>query len=139
MTPADIALIRHTFAEARRRDPALGPRLHAKLFQQFPMAQGLSLDPDSDQDGFLSQVSAVISLLDDPAALGHTLSDFAAPYRASGAEMLYHAMIGAALLGVLRDALGDAFTPEVERAWIAGCLHVARTATEADLSERQST
>lgn len=138
MTPADIAVIRRTFAEARRRDPALGPHLHAKLFQQFPMARGLYLDPDSDQNGFLSQVSTVISLLDDPAALGHALSEFAAPYRASGAEMLHHAMIGAALLGVLRDALGDDFTHSVERAWIAGCLHVARSSTEADISERKS-
>lgn len=143
MTPSQITLVKETFA-AVRGDPDAAARLfYAKLFDRDPSLRTLFADDMSRQRALLMRmIAAAVDGLDDVAALVPTLEQLGARHVGYGVRDEHYAVVGAALLSTLEDALGDGFTEAVREAWAttygtlagamqAGAARVVRPATEA--------
>lgn len=128
MTPAEIALVQSSFSAASGKGPELIALFYEKLFQHYPETRRLFPHDLTDQKQKLLQTLAyAVNSIAHPAALAPILRDLGQSHRSAHVEPAHYAMVGAALIGALRDTLGPGFTPEVERAWIACFLLVSRT------------
>ncbi len=85
-------------------DPALKP-----LFKGDMKAQGSKL---------MTMIGVAVSNLDRPETLLPVLRGIGARHATYGVKDQHYDTVAAALLDTLQRGLGEAFTPEVKRAWI---------------------
>lgn len=86
-------------------DPSLRP-----LFRGDMASQGARL---------MQMIGSAVQLLSRPAALMPVLRQLGARHAGYGVQASHYATVGGALVQTLRQGLGEAFTPEVEAAWVA--------------------
>jgi hemoglobin-like flavoprotein len=118
MTPHKIALVQDSFRHVVPIAATAADLFYARLFETAPELRTLFPADLVEQKRKLIQMLAVavngLSRLDEirPAvqALGRRHGGY-------GVDASHYAVVGAALLWTLRQGLGDAFTPEVEKAW----------------------
>lgn len=89
----------------------LGPDLPKTLFKQVDMkAQAVKT---------MQMVDGAVALLDKPGELVPILNTLGERHVSYGTEDAHYPVVGQALIMTLKAALGPAFTPEVEAAWLA--------------------
>lgn len=106
----DLVLARGDVFPARFYDLLLGshPSLRP-LFHRHP--------PEMLREMFAQKLTALIDHVEDPAWLERELAALAASHKSYAVTAEMYPRVGDALLWTLAEACGDAWTPEVDRAW----------------------
>jgi nitric oxide dioxygenase len=118
MTPEQIQLVRLSFVKVMDIKAAAGRLFYDRLFsiapEVRPMFKG---DIGAQADKLMETLGVAISALKNPAALSPILTQLAKRHAGYGVRDEHYDKVGEALLWTLEQGLGDAFTPEVKKAW----------------------
>jgi nitric oxide dioxygenase len=118
MTPDQMLLLRMSFVTVMGRKAEAGRLFYDRLFSVTPELRPLfKNDIDAQSHKFIEMLAIVIGLLNDPTALSQTLTQLAHRHRGYGVRDEHFDMVRDALLWTLAEILGDAFTPELRKAW----------------------
>lgn len=134
----DVITLRESFDLVVSRAPDMTRRFYAILFERYPQVRPLFGRSTEKQEQMLTRaLVAVLDRLEDGAWLGDTLRALGAKHVDYGVTEEMYPWVGDALLATLAEVAGEAWTPQVERAWtdayaaIAGLmLDGARRAAE---------
>jgi hemoglobin-like flavoprotein len=140
MTPQQIALVQESFETLGASGTDVAAAFYQRLFELAPELRLMFTGDMGEQGGKLMATLAVAvhslsnieSVIPIAQALGQRHSQYGVLYS-------HYSVVGAALLWALKKHLGEAFTPEVEEAWmvvylvLAGAMsEAAETATESN-------
>jgi hemoglobin-like flavoprotein len=114
-------LLRTSFELVIDRQPQLTARFYEILFERFPQVRPLfGRNSGANQQHMLqSALVAVIDNLDDASWLRDTLHAMGSKHVDYGVTEEMYDWVGASLLAALAEAAGEAWTQEVEAAWVA--------------------
>ncbi|MBN8747382.1 Bacterial hemoglobin [Xylophilus ampelinus] len=118
MTPQQITLVQHSFAQVAPIAPQAAEIFYARLFELAPQVRPLFTGDMAEQGRKLMAMLAMVvnglTRLDTIVPAAQKLGQRHVAY---GAEPAHYPVVGQALLDTLAQGLGPAFTPEVKAAW----------------------
>jgi hemoglobin-like flavoprotein len=118
MTPDQMRLVRMSCATVMTRKTEAGRLFYRHLFAAAPELRPMfKSDIDAQADKFIEMLDLIVSLLQSPSGLSHTLAQLAHRHRGYGVRDEHFDSVGDALLRTMSDMLGEAFTPELQAAW----------------------
>ena len=122
MTPAEIALVRQSWATIASNDEhaaEAGTLFYGRLFARNPELRPLfPAGPLTDQARKLSQMLGVaVASLDRLDTIAPAVEAMARRHAGYGVQDAHYDAVGAALLDTLALAHGPAFTPALRAAW----------------------
>lgn len=89
-----------------------------QLFAEYPTVRPLfPAVMDAQREKLLKAIIALVTHYDRPEQLMPALTTMGRNHVRYGAEMEHYSAVGGVLLSTLSRFAGDAWTPEVERAW----------------------
>lgn len=115
----NIQGIRESFAAIQLSDAEAGMAFYNRLFAIAPAVRPMfppSMEGQSEK--LFKTLRILVASLDRLDSIVPVLRDLGRRHIAYGAKPEHYAVVGSALIGTLRDALGDAFTPAVEQDWL---------------------
>jgi hemoglobin-like flavoprotein len=119
MTPDQVHLIRKSFAELSRLDHVAGLVFYRRLFEIDPSLRLLFTSNIEEQSQkLIDTLGVLIAMLENPVGLDLELRAMGERHAGYGVKDEHYATVAAALLDMLAETLGRAFTPEVRAAWI---------------------
>lgn len=125
-------LVAQTWTQAEPALAEMSTRFYGVLFTLAPdMRDVFPVTVQVRSGRLLRNVARVVQMVTQPADLVPFLNQLGRDYRKYNVESRHYEAIGVAMLAALRDQLGDAWTPDVERAWAESYTIVARTMQEA--------
>lgn len=128
MTPDQIRHVQTSFALVEPIAGEAATLFYANLFAADPALRPLFRGDMTAQGARLMQmIGGAVRLLERPSALMPVLRQLGANHAGYGVQAAHYATVGGALIQTLRQGLGEAFTPEVEAAWVALYGIVAET------------
>ena len=112
-------LLRSSFELVIDRQPQLTARFYEILFERHPQVRPLfGRNSGANQQQMLqSALVAVIDNLENAAWLRETLHAMGKKHVDYGVTDEMYGWVGASLLATLAEAAGNAWTPELEKAW----------------------
>jgi hemoglobin-like flavoprotein len=127
MTPEQQELVRESW---RRFEPTIreaSPQFYQRLFELDPMAERLfaGVDLEAQERKLMTMLSEIVGVLDAPSDLVSTVAALGRRHVHYGVQDAHYESLGAALLWILEQRLGDEFTPRVREAWSEAYLTVA--------------
>ena len=132
VTSAQKTLVQQSFAVIVPIAEDVTARFYERLFEIDPSLRHLFAEDLGPQRGKLAQMlSAAVKGLDRPEQLLPVVQDLGRRHVAYGVAEPHYDAVGAALLSALSQALGSAFTPQVEEAWTAVYALLATTMKDA--------
>lgn len=116
---SELELLRETLERTLALDDTFPTRFYQRLFAAHPEVRKLfhRNSPGAQNKMFAQKLTAVIDHLDDPAWLGRELPDLAAHHARYGVTPEMYPWVGEALIATVREACGEEWTAEAERAW----------------------
>lgn len=135
MTAQQVFLIRKSFAEFSRHEHVAALVFYRRLFQIDPALRPLFKgDIEEQSRKLLDMLGVLIAMLERPLGLELELKAMGSRHAGYGVKDEHYATVGAALLDMLAETLGDAFTPEVREAWttLYGVVEVTMKAGAAE-------
>lgn len=116
---SDALRLRATIETAFARDDAFPARFYARLFEAHPELRTMfhRNTPGAQAKMFAQKLTALVDHLDDPAWMGREIPALSASHAGYGVTPAMYPPVGEALIGALRDACGDEWTDDAERAW----------------------
>lgn len=128
MTPKQIELVQSSFAQVAPIADAAAALFYQNLFTADPTLKPLFKgDMQAQGKKLMQMIGVAVGKLDELEVLVPVLQRLGAGHVAYGVEDSHYATVGAALLKTLDQGLGDAFTEEVEQAWITAYGIMANT------------
>ncbi len=131
-----VAIIRSSFDLVAPRAEELGRHFYATLFGSAPETRELfPVNMEVQRSRLLRALVHVVQMVDQPDDLVPFLEQLGRDHRKFGVLAQHYDAVGGALLSALEHFAGDAWTPEVEKAWtdaygiVAGAM---RTAAQAE-------
>jgi NAD(P)H-flavin reductase/hemoglobin-like flavoprotein len=131
-----VAVIRSSFALVEPQAEELGRHFYAVLFGMAPETRELfPVNMEVQRSRLLRALVHVVQMVDRPDELVPFLEQLGRDHRKFGVLAQHYDAVGAALLSAIEHFAGDAWVPEVEKAWtdaygvVAGAM---RTAAEAE-------
>ena len=127
MTSEQHALVQRSWRRAEPRLRAGGHRFYQRLFELDPTVARLFEGTDLVQQErkLMVMFAEIVRVLDRPGELVPGLADLGQRHVGYGVKDADYASIGAALLGLLEEVLGEEFTPELKGAWREAYLLVS--------------
>jgi nitric oxide dioxygenase len=124
MTPDQVGLLAESWNAVGGRRQEVARAFYQVLFERHPELRPLFTRTDmrSQYEKFASMVDEIVRLRTDPRQFVKSAVMLGQRHAAYGVSRDHYAPAGAALLKVLADALGPAFTPAVNEAWTEGYL-----------------
>lgn len=120
MNSQEIHLIRKTFAEVERPDHVAALVFYRRLFTAAPALRPLfKTGVEAQSRKLMESLSFTVSRLESPATLVPDLEALGARHVGYGVQDSHYEIVGEALIGMLEETLGDQFTAEARRAWVA--------------------
>jgi hemoglobin-like flavoprotein len=115
----NVNLLRHSFALVVERQPRLTSRFYEILFARHPEARPLFGSGSTEKQAAMLQEAlvAVMDHLEDASWLEQTLAGLGSKHADYGVTDEMYGWVGSSLLATLAEVAGDAWTPELERAW----------------------
>lgn len=118
LTRDERELIRDSFRSVSRNRRQAAARFYEILFDQAPQTRTLFVN-DMEQQGaeLMSKLGLIVAELQNLEGLAPVLEDLALRHVAYGVKPEHYPPVGAALVQMLAEVLGDDFTPETRAAW----------------------
>lgn len=115
----DVDLLELSFALVKNRGDELAERFYARLFERNPEVRAMFAQTDMVQQRWKLSASlgTIVGNLRKPDHLAGYLHALGVRHGAIGALPAHYAAVGDSLLAVLQEMSGEAWTPEVARAW----------------------
>lgn len=118
LTAEQIHLLRRSFARVEARPVVAALIFYRRLFEREPALRRLfHTDIEEQAAKLMEMLGWSLSLLEQPAKLADVLESLGARHVGYGVRDEHYATVGAALLDMLGEVLGDDFTPPVREAW----------------------
>ncbi|HSI39926.1 MAG TPA: globin family protein [Xanthobacteraceae bacterium] len=119
MNPDQIAVLRTSFQQVMPIADQAAALFYGRLFETAPEVRSLFKSPIPEQGRkLMATLAAVVNGLDDMANLLPAVQALGRRHAGYGVTATHFAPVGAALLWTLSQGLGEAYTPEVEAAWV---------------------
>jgi hemoglobin-like flavoprotein len=124
MTPEQVGLLAESWSAVAGRREKVAQAFYEVLFERHPELRPLFTRTDmrSQYEKFAGMVDEIVRLRTDPKQFVKSAVMLGQRHAAYGVSRDHYGPAGAALLKVLADALGPAFTPAVHEAWSEGYL-----------------
>jgi hemoglobin-like flavoprotein len=120
MTTEQVHLIRRSFAALARHEHVAALIFYRRLFEIAPELRPMFKgDIEMQSKKLIEMLGVLIAMLERPHGLELELKAMGARHAGYGVKDEHYAVVGAALLDMLAETLGEGFTPEVRVAWIA--------------------
>jgi len=131
-----VEIIRSSFALVEPQAENLGRHFYATLFSRAPETRDLfPVNMEVQRSRLLRALVHVVQMVDQPDDLVPFLEQLGRDHRKFGVLAQHYDAVGAALLSAIGEYAGDAWTPQVEKAWTDAYTIVAgamRTAAQAE-------
>ena len=132
-TAADVALVRRSFDLVVPIAGVAADLFYERLFYMAPSLRGMFPQDMRDQKRKLMvMIATAVHGLSDLDTLAPQLMALGARHASYGVKDQHYKAVGEALIWTLERGLADAFTPEVERAWVRVYLLIAATMQAAE-------
>ncbi len=121
--------IRQNLELVAERAPDVTARFYERLFRTQPQLTPLfgRNAAAAQQEMLLSAIVAVVDHLDDAAWLDQTLRALGAKHVEYGVDDSMYPLVAEALVATLAEVSAEAWSPEVESAWLGALGFVAKT------------
>jgi nitric oxide dioxygenase len=118
LTSDERELIRDSFRVVSRNRRQAAARFYELLFEQAPQTRELFVN-DLERQGveLMSKLGLIVAEIQNIEGLVPVLEDLALRHVAYGVKPHHYPLVGTALVGMLAEIVGDAFTPETRAAW----------------------
>jgi hemoglobin-like flavoprotein len=114
----EIVLAKTTFALVHTVADLTARFFYERLFELSPEARMLFTgNMQHQRRKFMATLSFIVESLDQPQTLSATARRLGREHARYGILDAHYAVVGDALLWALEQALGPAYTPEVDRTW----------------------
>ena len=131
-TPRQITVVQESFAAVAPIAADAADLFYQRLFTLDPSLRPLFPDDLEEQKRKLMQMLGLaVKGLNQPERLVPVLEDLGRRHGTYGVKDEHYDVVGEALLGTLAKGLGEAFTPEVEEAWLEVYGLIASTMKDA--------
>jgi len=128
-TPRQITVVQESFAAVAPIAADAADLFYQRLFTLDPSLRPLFPDDLEEQKRKLMQMLGLaVKGLNQPERLVPVLEDLGRRHGTYGVKDEHYDVVGEALLWTLAKGLGDAFTPEVEEAWLEPAVRLANRA-----------
>ncbi|GAA1896454.1 globin domain-containing protein [Asanoa iriomotensis] len=125
---ADAKLLEASLEVVADRANELIASFYDRLFTEYPGVRPMfPASMDAQHDKLLGAIVALVTNYENPEALRPTLETLGAKHDSWGVLPEHYTAVAGCLLATLRDFAGDAFTPEVEGAWVRAYTFAAGT------------
>ena len=126
MTPQQYALVRDSWHRFEPRLRESGLLFYDQLFALDPTVAHLfrATDMAQQERKLITMFAEIVRVLEDPVALVHELAALGERHVGYGVRDEDYPSVGAALVWLLDQVLGDEFTPELREAWSEAYLLV---------------
>lgn len=116
---SDAAILRHTLELTLSRDDTFPQRFYDRLFAAHPEVRAMfhRSSPGAQNKMFAQKLTAIVDHIDDPDWLHRELVRLATAHVGYGVRPEMYPWVGDALIATLREACGDAWSDDAERAW----------------------
>lgn len=132
-----VEIIRSSFELVAPQAEDVGRHFYATLFSRAPETRDLfPVNMEVQRSRLLRALVHVVQMVDQPDELVPFLQQLGRDHRKFGVIARHYDAVGAALLGSIAHFAGDAWTPEVERAWTDAYGVVAGAMRDAAAAER---
>ncbi len=138
MTPDQIKLVKHSFAQVAPIADQAADLFYDRLFESAPGVRPLFPDDMAEQKKKLMQMLATaVANLDRVEEILPALEDLGRRHVDYGTRPEHYDTVGEALIWTLGQGLGEAFTPAVEEAWVQtyGTIAQVMKAAAAEVAE----
>jgi hemoglobin-like flavoprotein len=127
MTPDQLQLVRGAWPAVAADAGTLASHFYRRLFEIDHGAARLfaHVDMDAQRKKLVQALEVVVASLDDPDRLLGAVGALGKRHVHHGVEDHHFDSVGEALIDALHDVLGDAFTPDVQGAWLEAYTLVA--------------
>lgn len=121
MDTSQIALVQESFAKVLPIKDQAAEIFYADLFETAPAVKPYFTHANMAEQGgkLMDTIHVVVIGLKHPEKIIPVAQDLAVKHVEYGVKEQDYASVGASLLRTLKAGLGDAFTPEVNEAWLA--------------------
>ena len=125
---ADAKLLTASLEVVADRANELIASFYDRLFNEYPAVRPMfPANMDAQHDKLLGAIVALVTNYENPEALRPTLEALGAKHDSWGVKPEHYTAVAGCLLATLREFAGDAFTPEVEGAWVRAYTFAAGT------------
>lgn len=120
MSPQQSYHIRKSFAIVEEHSHIAALEFYRRLFALAPEVRSLfKTDIEVQAGKLMDMLGVLITMLERPAALEAELRELGARHATYGVRDSHYQIVGRALLEILAEVCGKAFTPDVRDAWTA--------------------
>jgi hemoglobin-like flavoprotein len=120
MSPQQTYHIRKSFAIVEEHSHIAALVFYRRLFTLAPELRPLfKTDIEVQARKLMDMLGVLITMIERAAALEAELRELGARHAAYGVRNSHYQIVGRALLDMLAEVCGNAFTPEVRDAWTA--------------------
>lgn len=120
MNPDTIVLVQRSWHCVQPNAASAAAIFYARLFALDPALESLfHADMAAQGEKLMRMIGTAVSRLDDLPALVPVLQSLGQRHGGYGVTPAHYAVVGAALLGTLHEALGEAFDMRTRSAWQA--------------------
>lgn len=132
-----VEIIRSSFELVAPQAEDVGRHFYATLFSRAPETRDLfPVNMEVQRSRLLRALVHVVQMVDQPDELVPFLQQLGRDHRKFGVIAQHYDAVGGALLASIAHFAGDAWTPEVERAWTDAYGVVAGAMRDAAAAER---
>lgn len=126
LTVDQIHLLRRSFDRVEARPVVAALIFYRRLFHRDPSLRALfKTDIEAQAAKLIEMLGCSLSLLEQPTQLADMLERLGARHAGYGVREEHYATVGTALLDMLDEVLGNAFTSPVREAWSSHYGNVA--------------
>jgi hemoglobin-like flavoprotein len=132
ITPTDVALVQGSWKQVTPISSTAAELFYGRLFSLDPAIKPL-FKGDMKEQGrkLVTMISTAVNGLGRLETIVPAVRELGRRHRGYGVKPEHYDKVGAALLWTLGQGLGEAFTPEVEKAWTATYSVLANTMKDA--------
>ncbi len=118
LTASELALIQASFDHLRRDFDRHSNAFYDALFRHAPELRSMFRDDLAGQGmKFMTTLEAIIQKLGDEEDVIEQFVGLGATHKSLGVKRAHFGVMEEALMDTLREALGEGFTPELQKAW----------------------
>jgi len=120
MQANEIALVQQSWAKVSESSDEAAARFYHRLFELYPELRPLFKgEMDEQSQKLMRMIGRAVDALDDLSLLDRVIRMMGARHSGYGVRAEDYEKLGAALIWMLEQRLGDDFTPATRAAWVS--------------------